>query len=123
MKSKDYFSQTRKVLKWLLVAIFALFSGLSGTYCAAEEQGDTFINASYFSQVDYRYNQRGNGSGYNRYRRWPYQQYYQRPYYPRQYYRPPYYRPPYYRRPQYQCWYVPVYDRSGYVTYQRRVCR
>ncbi|MBP9810493.1 hypothetical protein KBF38_19475 [bacterium] len=118
MKSKDYFSQTRKELKWLLVAILALFSGLSGTYCAAEEQGDTFINASSFSQVDYRYNRRGNGSGYNQNRRWPNQQYYPRPYYPRQYY-----RPPYYQRPQYQCWYVPVYDRYGYVAYHRRVCR
>jgi len=118
MKSKDYFSQKRKELRLILVAIFALFSILSLADCAASAQGDTFINASSFSQVDYRYNRRGYDPGYNQYRRWPYQQYYQRPYYPRQYY-----RPPYYQRPQYQCWYVPVYDRYGYVAYHRRVCR
>jgi hypothetical protein len=118
MKSKDYFSQTRKELRLILVAIFALFSILSLADCAASAQGETVINASSFSQVDYRY-----GHGGNQYRRWPYQQYYQRPYYPRQYYRPPYYQPPYYQRPQYQCWYVPVYGRYGYVTHHRRVCR
>ncbi|MDP3507150.1 MAG: hypothetical protein Q8T09_04095 [Candidatus Melainabacteria bacterium] len=118
MKSKDYFPQKRKELRLILVAIFALFSILSLPDCAASAQGETVINASSFSQVDYRYNRRGNGYGYNQYRRWPYQQYYPRPYYPRQYY-----RPPYYQRPQYQCWYVPVYDRYGYVAYHRRVCR
>ena len=128
MRSNNYFSQTKKELRLLLVAIFALFSILSLADCAASAQGDTSINASSFSQVDYRYNRRGYDSGYNQYRRWPYQQYYQRPYYPRQYYRPPYYQPPYYhpryyQRPQYQCWYVPVYDRYGYVVYHRRVCR
>lgn len=123
MKSKDYLCRIRKELKLLIVAIVALFSVLSFANCAASAQSETVINASSFSQVHYRYNQRGNGYGYNQYRRWPYQQYYQRPYYPRQYYRPPYYQPPYYQRPQYQCWYLPAYDRYGYVTHHRRVCR